>query len=482
MANKGIVMAMALGLGILFDYFFVGAPIGISGLIFSMAILIVSICGMNQPRRLNKKLGFIFLIPIILLSLSFGIYNNDVLKTINVIAIPFLIASYLITIRYENVKEINLSFGRNVLDRVFVKVHGILPRFFIFGKEIKRDRKKLKENPNQKNIIRGLLISIPLLVVVLLLLTSADMMFKYYIDNIARLFSKLNTMSMLRHTFVISIITLYLFGFLWSFKYDEISYKSKGTSLIKASWEPVTIITIIFVINIAYLLFTIIQFSYLYGGGLQALPEGLSYAEYARKGFFELVLVTLINFSILLLSINLTKKDYKKVNTIANFSYSLLILFTLNMVVSANYKMYLYEKAFGFTRLRIFVQAFMFLIGILLIILLLGIWINKTPIFQYAVIATLVVYIGLNFINVDGLIAKGNILRYEETGIIDINYIKQLSYDAIPQMAKLLEVEDPFIRNNIKDHIQDEKERLDKNDVHWYGFNYYKSKLLRSNF
>ncbi|AOY76118.1 DUF4153 domain-containing protein [Clostridium formicaceticum] len=480
--NKGMIMLMALGLGVLFDYFFVGVPIGISGFIFNMIILIASVYGMHHRVQLNKKLGFIFLVPTILLSLSFSIYNNYVLKSINVIFIPFLIASYLITIRYENIKKIDIYFVGSVLKRVFVKAYSILPRFFTFSKEIKRDRKKLKENPTQKNIITGLLISIPLLVIILLLLTSADMMFKYYVDNIGSLFRKLNTMRILGHTFVIIASTLYLFGFLWSFKYDEIAYEGKNADLIKTSWEPVTIITIIFVINIAYLLFTIIQFSYLYGGGLHALPEGFSYAEYARKGFFELVLVTLINFSILLLSINLTKKSHKKVNTIANLSYSLLILFTVNMVVSANYKMYLYERAFGFTRLRIFVQAFMLLIGTLLIILLLGIWINKIPIFQYAVIATLVVYIGLNFINVDGLIAKGNILRYQETGIIDMNYMKQLSYDAIPQMTRLLEAKDPNIRNAMKEHIQYQKEILDKEDDRWYGLNYYKSKLLNSHF
>lgn len=476
--NKLIAILLALGIGILFDYFFIWDSIGISGFIFSSAIILSSIYINKKHINLKRSLGFVFLIPIILLSISFSIYNNIILNVLNVILIPFLIVSYIITIRYENIKEINFSFIENIIDRVFNKCFSALPKFFTFSNEIVKSRKKVKENSIKKNIIRGLLISIPLLVIIILLLTSADMMFKYYVENIGDLFGEFNTMSLIGHTFIIAIVTLYMFGLLWSFKYNEINTNNKNF-LVKSTWEPVTIITIIFVINIAYLLFTIVQFSYLYGGGINLLPEGFSYAEYARKGFFELILVTLINFVILLLSINFTKKDNKVINKIANISYSLLILFTFNMLFSANYKMYLYEKAFGFTRLRIFVQAFMILVGVILLIFLLGVWIKRIKIFKYALIATLIVYIGLNFINVDKLIAKNNIIRYEETKKIDIEYIKLLSYDAAPEIIKLLEVDDIYIRNQIDSHLINKKDALNKHYNHWYEFNYHKSKFLK---
>lgn len=478
--SKILVMLMALGLGILFNHFFMQDSIGISGFFYSMTILIASICGIHNHVQLKKSLSFVFLIPIILLSLSFGIYNNPTLRSLNVLLMPFLITSYLLTIRYEKIKKIDLHFITNVLERIFSKTFNVLPKFFIFSKEIKRDRKKLEENTTRKNIIRGLIISIPLLIIIVTLLTSADMMFKYYVENIGNLFGEFSVASIMNQIFLVGIITVYMFGFLWSFKYNEITNENQEASFIKASWEPITMITIIFVINIAYLLFTIVQFSYLYIGGIQALPEGFSYAEYARKGFFELILVTLINFGILLLSINLTKKENDKVNRIANLSYSLLIAFTFNMLISASYKMYLYESAYGFTRLRIFVQVFMILIGILLVIVLLGIWVPKIPIFKYAVIATLVVYVGLNFINVDQVIAKENIIRYEETGAIDMDYMKKLSYDAAPELRKLLEIGDIDIKTEIRAHLEDQKEALNKHYNRWYEFNYYKRRLLKS--
>lgn len=478
--NKIVFMLMALGLGILFNHFFWEDSIGISGFLFSIAVLIAAIYGIHSDAQLKKPLSFVFLTAIILLSLTFGIYNNPTLRTLNLLFIPILITGYLLAIRYEKVKEINLYFIANILNRIFTKTFSVLPKFFIFSKEIKRDRKKFKENVIRKNIIKGLVISLPLLMIIMMLLTSADMMFKHYVENIGNLFGSFDVGSIINQIFLTVIVTLYVFGFLWSFKYNEITEEKDNGSFIKASWEPVTMITIVFVINIAYLLFTIIQFSYLYVGGMQALPQGFSYAEYARKGFFELILVTLINFGILLLSINFTKKQNEKVNKIANLSYSLLIFFTFNMLISASYKMYLYESAFGFTRLRIFVQAFMILIGILLVIVLLGIWIPKIPIFKCAAMATLVVYVGLNFINVDQLIAKENILRYQETGEIDMYYIQRLSYDAAPELRKLLEAEDIDIRDEIELHLEAQKEILNKNYNRWYEFNYYKMKLLRS--
>ena len=482
LGNKMIAIFMAIGLGVLFDYFFTGDYLGISAFIFTMAIIIFTIYEVYSKVKLKKKLGIMFIIPIILLSLSFAIYNNPVLRGLNVMLIPILISSYLITVRYDNVKEISPALIVNVFDRIFIKALSTFPRFFNFSIEVSKNRKKLEGNSTRKNIIRGILISIPLLIIILILLSSADMMFKHYIENIGSVFGTFSIANSLGHIIVISVITLYMFGFLWSFKYNGVQYSDEDIDFIKASWEPVTIITILVTINIAYLLFTIVQLSYLYGGGMNALPEGFSYAEYARRGFFELILVTIMNFVILILSMNLTKKDNGKTNNIVNISYSFLIIFTFNMLVSASYKMHLYEKAFGFTRLRIFVQAFMVLIGILLIIVLLGIWVKRVPIFKYSFMATLIVYVVLNFINVDSIIAKENILRYEETGKIDIHYIKGLSYDAIPEVEKLLNVKEAYIKDEIVTYLNIQKGRLDKKYDHWYEYNYYKSKLLKANY
>lgn len=474
------VMSMAFIIGLLFNYFFIWDSIGISAIIIVLIVIGFSICSNHSKMDFKKRLGWVFLITIILLSLTYSIFNNWVLRTINALLIPLLITSYIIVIRYENIKDIKIIFFQKVFEKIFATSFGTAPKFFSFTRELIKTKKGTKENSTKKNIIRGLIISIPLMLIILSLLTSADMMFKYYLENIGENLVDLNLGSLIGHSFVIIGITLYTFGFLWSIKYDNKEYSIRNSNEALPKWEPVTIITIIFVICLAYLLFSIVQFSYLYGASKNMLPSGFTYSEYARKGFFELVLVTMINFAILVLSIRLTSKENPKINKIANISYSFLILFTFNMLFSANYKMNLYEMAFGFTRLRIFVQVFMFLLGILLFIVLLGVWIKRVPILKSAIIATMVIYIGLNYMNVDKVIARKNIERYRATKKIDMQYLKALSYDASAELIKVLDDDSIVnVKYGIEKHIEDEKRRLNKSYNHWYEFNYYKSKFLR---
>lgn len=475
--SKLTAMILALSMGILFNYFFVWKSIGVSAIIYIGIFILAAMYILGGLVSYKNKLSLLFLIPIILLSISFSIYNDGVLRSLNIIVIPFLVVGYLLIVRYKSINIINIGFIASIFDRVFNQALRMIPKSYIFTSQALEKRKGAKVNPIQRSIILGIIISIPLLVLVIILLSSADMMFKYHLESIGRIFDGFRIDNLIGDSVIIAVASLYIFGFLWSFKYNQISKNDNSYNSFKATWEPITIITIVFIINIAYLLFTIVQFSYLYGGG--GLPEGFSYAEYARKGFFELILVTVINLIILLLSINLTKKSSLKIDRILKTSNSLLIAFTFNMLVSANYKMYLYEKAYGFTRLRIYVRSFMLLIGIILIITLIGIWIRRTPVLKYALIATLVVYVGLNFINVDRIIARENIERYMETNKLDIHYLSTLSYDAAPEIQRLLKVEDKNIRREAYTILKYKKEDLKESYNHWFQLNYYKSRMLR---
>ncbi|MBF8983204.1 DUF4173 domain-containing protein [Lutibacter sp. B2] len=469
------VMGVAFIIGLLFNYFFIWNTIGISAVIYNGFIIAGAIWYLYPQIDLKKRISFIFLIPIILLSIAYSIYTNEILRLINTIVIPLLMASYIITIRYEHIKDIKFSFIEKVLVRIVPASFVNIPKFFVFTKKMITSEKNSKVSEVHKNIFKGLIVALPLLLIIVGLLSSADMVFEYYIDNMGK---KLDLFSVIGHSMVVIITTLYMFGFLWSFQYKKELNTEKKSIQKNAIWEPVTIITIIFLISIVYLLFTIIQISYLYGGGSDLLPGGLSHAAYARKGFFELIVVTLINFSIVLSSMTFSKKDNKNVNKIANGAYSLLILFTFNMLASASYKMMVYENKFGFTRLRLFVQVFMILLAILLVIIFLGIWIKKMPILKLAIIATITIYVGINFVNVDKVIAKNNIERYKNRNVIDMDYLESLSYDATEEIGELMKIGDGNIKIRTIKYINRTVDEVDKSYNQWYEYNYYKHKIL----
>ncbi|MDZ7837537.1 MAG: DUF4173 domain-containing protein [Actinomycetota bacterium] len=125
-------------------------------------------------------------------------------------------------------------------------------------------------------------------------------------------------------------------------------------------------ITVLSLLNIVFCVFSIIQFKYLFGGENFIQPSVFTYAEYARRGFFELVAVSVINFLIILIAVSFLKKESKNVTIAIRILLSLVAGFTFVMIASAFYRMSLYEQAYGFTYLRIFVQAFMVLLFFLL--------------------------------------------------------------------------------------------------------------------
>ena len=277
-------------------------------------------------------------------------------------------------------------------------------------------------------------------------------------------------------------MSIYATCFLWSIlkSYDE----KKKPAYLRIRWkkflDPIVLITIISLLNIVYTVFSVIQFTYLFRGESFVLPSSYTYAEYARRGFFELVAVSVINFIIILIAVSFIRKENRRVHLASKVLLSLLVGLTFILLISAFYRMLIYEQAYGFTYLRIFVQALMVLLFFLFIINIIYIWYMKMPIIKSYFIMTLMVYIILNFTNVDLIIARNNIDRYVETGQIDMEYLKGLSYDVIPEMQRLINIDlksestSAVRQQDIKDEVllffNDKKLELD-NQEHWQSLN-----------
>lgn len=321
------------------------------------------------------------------------------------------------------------------------------------------------------------MIKLPLLSVIILLLSSADMVFNYYLGNLTEIFDNINIQEFIVHSILILIISFYLLGYIWGFKNEKkISTSELSISVVK--WEPITIITVLVALNILYLFFTIIQFSYLYGGDIITLPANLTYAEYARKGFFELAAVTFINFIIVISCQKNIKEDNIKLLKMTNFLLTVLVLFTLNMLFSANFKLNLYESSYGYTFLRVAVHLFMLLLFILSLIVAVGIWYRKVPILKSIIVLTIVMYTVINYINIDGFVARKNIERYYETGKVDAYYLTTLSNEAVPYLIELRDNSDSEIKIIINDNLQRRKEILN-NQNSWTEFNFSKNRIRK---
>jgi len=467
--EKLYTMGITLILAITYDEFFNGRQSGVSIPIFYIMFMGFFLWSVRGKVRLKKNIALYLIIATLTLSLNYSIHSNNILDSFNGIMIILITAVSNALIRYENIKLNSKNLMIRILNRVVKAIPENAWKPFVFLKSGINVRKR-ESDSTKKNILRGLIISIPLLIVILVLLTSADMVFKKYVSNISIGIKDVNIVNIASHLAVIVIIFLIIFSYIWSFKYNYDQVKGNKKTM---QWEPVTVLTIISMINIVYLLFSIVQFSYLYGGGNNFLPREFTYSEYARKGFFELFAVTIINFTILISSMKYIKKGNKIIDRISKVLLTLLIAFTINMLFSAHYKMSLYEQIYGFTYLRIFVHIFMIMLFMLFLVELIGIWNRRMPINKVLIVIVLIMYILLNYINVDKIIAKENIDIYYKTQKIDVLYLESLSYDAIPEILKLKNDSNTEISSEVNRYLDDVKKELSEENS-WYEFNYSK--------
>ncbi|TDB75871.1 DUF4153 domain-containing protein [Micromonospora sp. KC723] len=225
-------------------------------------------------------------------------------------------------------------------------------------------------------------------------------------------------------------------------------------------WAPaIAALTVLFVGFVA------VQFTVLFGGQRHVLRTvGLSYAEYARSGFWQLVVVTLLTLAVLGGVSRWARRERRAERVLLRVLLGLLSALSVVIVVSALSRMYTYQKVYSFTGERIFVMAFELLLGaVFLMILVAGVRWRGRWIPGATVGLAVAMLLGLATLNPEDYAARRNIARYEQTGKIDAWYLRALSADATPALATLPD----RVRRCTLSWIDDDLGRPDP----WYAWN-----------
>ncbi|GIJ78541.1 hypothetical protein Xph01_29730 [Micromonospora phaseoli] len=211
--------------------------------------------------------------------------------------------------------------------------------------------------------------------------------------------------------------------------------------------------------------FVAVQFTVLFGGQRHVLATtGLSYAEYARSGFWQLVVVTVLTVAVLGGVARWARRDRGSDRVLLRILLGLLSALSVVVVVSALSRMYTYQKVYSFTGERIFVMAFELLLGaVFLMILAAGLRWRGGWIPGVTAALAVVMLLGLAALNPEDYAARRNVARYEQTGRIDAWYLRALSADATPALSAL---PDPVRRCTLS-WIADDLAEPDP----WYAWN-----------
>lgn len=194
-------------------------------------------------------------------------------------------------------------------------------------------------------------------------------------------------------------------------------------------------------LDLLFVTFVGVQLAVLFGGNRRVLEtQGLSYAEYARSGFWELLAVTVLTLSVVAVVARFAPRATASDRLLLRVLLGVLCGTALVIVASALHRMSLYEDAFGFTRLRLGVQALELALGaVLVLVLLAGVRLTGAWLPRGAVAVAAVTVLGLVLLDPDAYVADRNVDRFVRTGRLDVSYVSGLSADAVPALLRLPE-------------------------------------------
>ncbi len=313
----------------------------LKNIISLFALLIIGtlfLMNFNKENIKNKNYYFL-LIPYVLILLSSVALDSDISnKILNVLVLALLFQMIFIGLLNKKYK---LSFENLSL------VFDIFPKRLFSNLSLvsdafgKQDRKKIGL------IIKGSVIGLCFGLVILVLLVFAD---DYFDAFVSKIFSFLD----------FGNIILFILYFICFFSISVNVLNAPNLEMKERKYcktDAIVFNVILTIINFIFVLFTLSEVSKLTGNFL-GLPNEYTYAAYAREGFFELLVVTIINYALILFIIYKTKLLTEKNNTLKILT-TLLIIFSVVLIFNSYYRMYLYISVFGFTVLRLQVLLFL---------------------------------------------------------------------------------------------------------------------------
>jgi hypothetical protein len=314
-------------------------------------------------------------------------------------------------------------------------------------------------------VARGLLIAAPLIAVFGSLFMSADAVFEELVASVFRFDAEW----IAGHVFLFSVLawlsTGYLRGFLtgtalpWPVDQGQ-EIESRGDPPKRHALGLTETATALGAIDLLFLVFVIVQCRYLFGSDtiVQITPD-LTYAEYARRGFFELVFAVVLVVPVLLaadwLLDHRMKRDVFVFRSLAGVQIGLV----LAIAASALQRLRLYHASYGLTESRLYAMVLLIWIGLMLLWLAATVLRGRRGSFAFGALGSGLATVALLFvISPDAVIARANVARMASADApvrFDVAYATSLSADAVPVLidalpALPLDVQCPLARHLLR--------------------------------
>lgn len=426
--------------GYFFIKLFLENSCGIAASVFLEAVLMLSLIMAKLRKAEKSRCSLAYLILSAVFSLGLGISANGYIQFMD---FCFAVMFYSLWGYSLNSPEWQ-GLGR-MLFRC-IKKAAVTEPFGNYSACPKAVFSIFRHKSGAKNIgyaVAGLMLSIPLTIIVCILLISADGGFGNMID---RIFASISLAGF--WTFMFGLpVSFWIFGMVYAavsskgrIRVDYVGLDEERkrrqvapTALICSFAAPLCII---------YVMFFFSQLGYFVSAFGGAVPEGFGVSEYARRGFFELCAVAVINLLVIAaMNAYCCRNDGK--NTALKLMTVIFSFFTLILIATAESKMFLYISRFGLTPKRVYTSWLMLILAVVFVLIIVSGFV-KFPVERIAAVFIIAAALLLGFSGADGLIA-----RYDagliESGVMAA-FPDDLSADSASYLKKCLKSDNEQVR------------------------------------
>jgi hypothetical protein len=437
------LLGVALALGAAGDVLFNGRQFGVNVFLFA-ACFVAALAVLLRKGRAPSHQGRRWMAaPLLLFSAAFAWHDSRLLIATNLLALAGAIA--LGGLRRTHHRPQDASVSEYAAGFASAGVGTFVGAVHLLTEEVPwRAATHGLRGPRAAAVARGAAIGLPFVLLFGGLFMAADAIFKQYVTGALPSFGHPAS-----HIVFVTVIAWAGAGLL-----RDLVARREEERALPAEWllsregprlGSMEIAIVLGALDLLFLCFVLVQARYLFGGS--ALVENqahLTYAQYARHGFFELVAVSVLVLPVLMAANALARDRKHLVRALS----AVLVVLELIVAVSALQRLHIYEQQYGLTELRVYA------IGVVGWLVCVFLWASVTILrgrvrrfATGAVVAGFVATAILNVLNPDALIARTNLTRPQA----DLVYLQKLSDDAVPTLvAQASASPDPLVRGTLR--------------------------------
>jgi hypothetical protein len=427
----------SIGGGILGQLLFFGELPGINVSIWVVAVLVTAVALRPRDARLDR-LDFWLPVAAVAFALFIALRDDGPLVLFDILAAGALTLAAVVALGGREVSRTALGqvvrLGTSSLFVAWTGAVRLAPGAGLLGSSLRPS-----SGSKPVRIARGLLLAVPLLLLFVALFAAADAVFETYVRQVVA--ADIDWPQLMGRV-VLALLAGWLFAgtMVCAWLAESRTQPAADAPARLGRIGDLEAVVLLGAIDAIFAVFVILQAAYLFGGLDTLAVTGMTYSEYARRGFFELIAVALLAGGVILVIDALVAARTRAYRIAA----VLLAGLTGVVLVSAVARLGMYQAAYGWTELRFYALAAIGWLAVGVVVAIAALVIGRVAmVWRVMLGAGFAVAVACNAIGPQSFVTQQNVARAVDPSLVaaggvsglDVDYLAGLGADAIPVLV-----------------------------------------------